>query len=530
MNDARTEMQYHKDIIRNLETLNQTLQDTVRLQKTRIVALEEALARVTDNAPPQLEAAAAVAPPISSANVNGSHPKLVPDVETRKVEPKPSPDGRRLATVLGSATNPFVLDLHDMPSDCAPADPSGSGSRSVQGSVTESGAKPRPRCEPCPQNALDAGHMSEQKCAPRATDTPKRKRDIIDPAGITQNRKRIRPSVREQSPFYQRSPSYRPTPPPADDNTGPVARIDGSESGVTTHTLGGDQPSQSRDLRNANNTEAGVGWLVIDEEDDLKPIEWKLEVQPLRIDLDASVKLPEIQVDVKMEIGHALLNADIIQARLLAMSVQSYPVTVRPTLRDITVNRKFMSQVYGGSPQSMCPSINMKNRTHRFRNFLFPTLMLNPHAPKEPGEPGLLLRVTKDAAWQPGDQKLLVGLRQGTYRYMGEYTMVRAEPLSREEYKSLPANAKREWAGEILRRRKDKGLRVRIILRRENPGREPTEQEVKEAIGDTNNEYRNVNEAEIIRAFKTGQETMSVWCMKSVGYDEGFQRDVARYR
>ena len=101
-----------------------------------------------------------------------------------------------------------------------------------------------------------------------------------------------------------------------------------------------------------------------------------------------------------------------------------------PAIADIVVSRKQMSNIFGGSIMRMCV------RTAG-RDFIFPALNMNPFLPHAPGAPGLLFRSNDALPWKGDVQTVFVGLRQGEYRYCGQYRLRRADVLSAEEFSAL---------------------------------------------------------------------------------------------
>lgn len=64
---------------------------------------------------------------------------------------------------------------------------------------------------------------------------------------------------------------------------------------------------------------------------------------------------------------------------------------------------------------------------------------------------------------------------------------------------------KSTWAKRILTRKKDKAIRVRVILRRQHPDREPTQAEVTQAVK-SENAFNDLTIDEIKHAFENGLE------------------------
>ncbi|KAI0930080.1 hypothetical protein AcV5_006880 [Taiwanofungus camphoratus] len=234
----------------------------------------------------------------------------------------------------------------------------------------------------------------------------------------------------------------------------------------------------------------------------------------------------ETKSDIKIKIGPDLLDEDSIRARLQVIGHEPYPVSLDYAIRSRTVSRAFMSKHYGGNAISLCPSIDDKKYRHQYRNFMYPGLDMNPHAPRQPGQPGLLCRATREVSWKPENQKVLVRIGPGVCLYMGEYAMSPASSLMASEFHKLSPLVKSTWAKRILTRKKDKAIRVRVILRRQHPDREPTQAEVTQAVK-SENAFNDLTIDEIKHAFENGLETIYIWCMKCVGYGEGFQRELA---
>ncbi|KAL6300452.1 hypothetical protein BKA93DRAFT_528564 [Sparassis latifolia] len=229
----------------------------------------------------------------------------------------------------------------------------------------------------------------------------------------------------------------------------------------------------------------------------------------------SSVKA-EVKTDIKPNVGPPFLAEDIVRGRMPSDEFESFPVNLDAETRSVVVSRKLMSSKYGGSGRSMCPTIGKKYK-HGY-NLMYPTLAMNPHAPVEPGQPGLLCRVRKKPQWKPGNQKVLVRLQPNAYRYVGEYEMSPAAPLSTQEFNNLPLKAKTRWSKVILTRKTDRDVRFRIIYRREYGGREPTTREVGKALKDVNEEYKELTVDEILNAFEVGLEVCRCSCVVVVDF------------
>ncbi len=123
------------------------------------------------------------------------------------------------------------------------------------------------------------------------------------------------------------------------------------------------------------------------------------------------------------------LAAAVRRARLAGIA--PYDVALSdPTISNVSVNRKQMGSMYGGSLMRMCTRA-------AGRDFLFPGLEMNPFLPRTAGTPGLLIRSNDALPWKGDVQTVFVGLRPGEYVYCGQYCLKRTEALTAEEYCGL---------------------------------------------------------------------------------------------
>lgn len=121
-------------------------------------------------------------------------------------------------------------------------------------------------------------------------------------------------------------------------------------------------------------------------------------------------------------------------------------VKLEPEIRGVLVTRKFMLDTYGAHPQKLYSAISPKARDekggHR-HEFAFPQLEMNPELPKEPGHPGLLCRVLPECPWGAKTIKLVIGVGQHQWWYMGDYIALKTKSLSHAEWIALPAKVSR---------------------------------------------------------------------------------------
>ncbi|KAJ6579570.1 hypothetical protein DFH09DRAFT_913133, partial [Mycena vulgaris] len=216
---------------------------------------------------------------------------------------------------------------------------------------------------------------------------------------------------------------------------------------------------------------------------------------------------------------------------------EPYPINLSPDIKDVCTRRDFMRGHYGGNAQQAFPPISNENYMKTgYRYFMYPNLVQNPEAPMIPGAPGLFLSAAGRPAgrcarkWASGDYNLKVLSRLGAnnFLYMGEYAIRPADSLSLQEWAAQSQKMRNRWCNVLANYRKKTGkiTRTRICLRRQL-ARNPTYQEVKTAI-DSDQPFPHITGADIAQAFDNGDEKLAVWTMECVGYDEQFQREVAR--
>ncbi|KAJ6465958.1 hypothetical protein C8R47DRAFT_46118 [Mycena vitilis] len=229
------------------------------------------------------------------------------------------------------------------------------------------------------------------------------------------------------------------------------------------------------------------------------------------------------------------LGAGILRARLISAGIgtQPYAIDLDARIRDVSVRRDFMGAHYGGNSYTVFPSIaedKYKKTGHRY--FMYPNLVQNPDAPAIPGSHGLFLsaigRSAKDSTVEWTSETYKVLTRRGTHDnlYMGDYVIKPAESLTLAEWAEKPQAMRYRWCSKLAEKDWGRITRTRIALRRQL-GRNPTAREVDGAI-EKDQEFKNITSNDISQAFDSGDERLAVWIMECVGYDEQFQRDLAR--
>ncbi|TBU59791.1 hypothetical protein BD310DRAFT_816507 [Dichomitus squalens] len=158
-----------------------------------------------------------------------------------------------------------------------------------------------------------------------------------------------------------------------------------------------------------------------------------------------------------------------------------------------------LSTILGGCSLRTCVSSNG-------RNFFYPTHEYQPWRPCNPGQPGLFLHANPTAQWEGDIQTVFVALYQAKYRYVGEYKMTQAEPLSSDEFKTLSSAIKKRWVDYVRVEAHFKAIRIRIVTRRDQKG-EATAQEVLTAVGDkTIDRTGDLTAQDVMRAYESGEE------------------------
>ncbi|EJF55946.1 hypothetical protein DICSQDRAFT_184070 [Dichomitus squalens LYAD-421 SS1] len=158
-----------------------------------------------------------------------------------------------------------------------------------------------------------------------------------------------------------------------------------------------------------------------------------------------------------------------------------------------------LSTILGGCSLRTCVSSNG-------RNFFYPTHEYQPWRPCNPGQPGLFLHANPTAQWEGDIQTVFVALYQAKYRYVGEYKMTQAEPLSSEEFKTLSPVIKKRWVDYVRVEAHFKAIRIRIVTRRDQK-RGATAQEVLTAVGEnTVARTGDLTAEDVMRAYESGEE------------------------
>ncbi|KAI0645754.1 hypothetical protein C8Q79DRAFT_713128 [Trametes meyenii] len=218
-------------------------------------------------------------------------------------------------------------------------------------------------------------------------------------------------------------------------------------------------------------------------------------------------------------------NESYVHARL--RGVPSFPITIDPSVRDVKVSREYMSKTFGGTYRVMSVKYTDRNReehNHTYSHSFFPKVAINWNAPRKPGDPGVFFLAKPEPLWPDGPQKLMVGLGDAQFCYMGEYSFTMTYPMSPQEFKALPDKIRRRWGRNLCQDPHHRELRARLFLR-DRFGRIASENEVAKALATT--DIYKIEPNKIVEAYETGFIVMYVWNMECIGYDEGFARRIA---
>ncbi|KAA1477490.1 hypothetical protein DENSPDRAFT_844659 [Dentipellis sp. KUC8613] len=234
-----------------------------------------------------------------------------------------------------------------------------------------------------------------------------------------------------------------------------------------------------------------------------------------------------LSAKIKLDIKKGLeLDAATVQTRIDAVGRDPFLVALDPAIRDTWVSRAFISAVFGGNSVAAFPSRSPeKIAKHGLDNFFFLSLGLHPHAPREPGQPGLWF---DSMPYDWGDEKpfyTFVRLRSNDWLYFGQYRIFKSPSSSQQEWLLQPTKVRNKWARYIWEKPWGWQNRARITFRRDE-GREPTDDELDDALA-AKRSFKEITWQDVRDAYDRGEELLAVSAIKCVGYDEQFQRKIS---
>ncbi|KAI0368505.1 hypothetical protein BV20DRAFT_456196 [Pilatotrama ljubarskyi] len=153
--------------------------------------------------------------------------------------------------------------------------------------------------------------------------------------------------------------------------------------------------------------------------------------EPPPATMDAESRAEDFAQGSHSSAAHAALLAPRIR------DIPVFPVTLSPPIRDLEVNRMFISETFGNDPRGMSVDFDDENRMeydHDYLHCLFTKAIRNWTVPWQLGHPGVLFLPRPKVLWPKGTQKLVVGHRDGHWQYMDEYDLRATVILSPQEY------------------------------------------------------------------------------------------------
>ncbi|KAH9843677.1 uncharacterized protein C8Q71DRAFT_852202 [Rhodofomes roseus] len=226
----------------------------------------------------------------------------------------------------------------------------------------------------------------------------------------------------------------------------------------------------------------------------------------------------------------------VVTDRMKVVGLGRHPIDLDEVTLNFKFNRHYLHNLYGGSFVATFPRPDPKKRlVHKVDDFMCVVLDLNPHAPINPGDPGLFF---SDA---PADDlgsftrtsyRVCVRVQEkpALWRYMGQYRMIVSESLTTDEFAMQPVAVQKTWGQDILLKTWGYEVAARVWYRKRHQ-QEPPEDEISTLLESKSHMATICNELsweDIITAFKIGKEVMGIYVMKCVGYDIEFQQILAR--
>ncbi|KAI0689654.1 hypothetical protein BC835DRAFT_232831 [Cytidiella melzeri] len=195
---------------------------------------------------------------------------------------------------------------------------------------------------------------------------------------------------------------------------------------------------------------------------------------------------------------------------------------------NFTVSRALMSHLYGGSPQSTFPKPSHSKLRDGVDDLAFINHNLNPYAPRRPGATGLLFVINPEWTGRMTKQ-LFICVKPTQWLYLGLYKFVPATPLTAVEFGQLHTKVRLEWVNYLIGIQWAREIIVRIALRDENGGKEPSVEDVAAICADKQKskaytDKKRVTVEQVMHAFLTGKERLCVSCLKCINYDSNWQR------
>lgn len=150
--------------------------------------------------------------------------------------------------------------------------------------------------------------------------------------------------------------------------------------------------------------------------------------------VDASLLCVLIQPAAKIK-KDSQFDYKFVTDRLRTVGLAGLPIVLDDTTLRFTFSRYYISNLYGGSFVSTFPAISEeKYSTHGINDFMMSPVNNHPHAPLNPGDPGLYFSPLSDYWHWPEIQRVFVMIRPGEWLHVGFYKMYPSEPLTALEW------------------------------------------------------------------------------------------------
>ncbi|KIK57403.1 hypothetical protein GYMLUDRAFT_46279 [Collybiopsis luxurians FD-317 M1] len=222
------------------------------------------------------------------------------------------------------------------------------------------------------------------------------------------------------------------------------------------------------------------------------------------------------------------MDLDDITVQTRLRGYATFSVTLEDSLRSRTFSRAYITSVFGGSQQESFPRIGGRHLArHGRKHWMFlNNCKFQPNAPGQPGEPGLFFDSMPFSAKDEDKtiRHLFICLEPSKWQYAGDYQSFVAESLTQTEWVMQTPKFRSNWSTVLHTDGWGRTVRAMIHLRKQL-GREPTEEEVGEALGE-NDSYSHITAEEIDDAYSQGQQHLGILAVKCVGYDESLQREL----
>ncbi|KAF6743068.1 hypothetical protein DFP72DRAFT_977751 [Ephemerocybe angulata] len=210
---------------------------------------------------------------------------------------------------------------------------------------------------------------------------------------------------------------------------------------------------------------------------------------------------------------------------------QLYPIGIDQGAASFEFPRAFFSDIYGGNTRLARPPISPeKLAKHGLNDFLYFNLNYQPEAPGVPGARGLRFGVigTHAPPWTDGIMRVITRTQtspKALWQYQGQYELVPSRSIAVEEWERQRIVVRNNWISKLHIRPWGSWFRARIYARR-TLGRDGTEEEIQEVQDEGHDTPDDVTQVEVAQALTRGNDVLTVYTMRCVGYDVAFQREL----